>query len=221
MAGAERHRERARDAKKAGRLRAEAVSTQRPALAKERRHRCEAGKVLRTLSRGGDTPSTLLSPEATGVTITCQQWPTGPHHSHTWKTSAGAPPYFLPRPAAFLSAAVQSSAFVFQLLLSSLLLETWDIKGKGEGIQMPRKWSHHYNQNCTCTDWTFRIPSCKMRYVPTLKHHLEVVRDDTAMNWWYRHGSKNYIYKKEFGAKSPSRSCLQFYLFPSYPTHHG
>ena len=143
-----------------------AVSTQSPALTKEGRPHCEAGKVLRTLSCGGDTPSTLLTPEATGVARTCQQWPIGPYHSHTWKTSAGAPPYFLLRPAAFLSAAVQSSAFVFQLLLSSLLLETWDIKGKDEGIQMPRKWNHHYYQDCTCADRIFGIPSYTKKTPP-------------------------------------------------------
>lgn len=77
---------------------------------------------------------------------------------HTWKTAAGAPRSFLLRPAAFLSAAVRSSAFVFQLLLCSLPPGTWGRKGgKHAGSRItPSSW---------LLEWwvqNWRFPTCKI-----------------------------------------------------------
>lgn len=111
-----RERERARDAKRKVLV-----------LPRNCDNRSPAGKSSRSCHWEGWQPWSLFLNIPAGP---LSPWP--PHWMQvpTWKTEAGAPHCFLLRPAASLSVAVQSSAFVFQLLLYSLLLETWGIQGK-------------------------------------------------------------------------------------------
>lgn len=137
----------------------------------------------------------------------------------TWKTAAGVPPYFLPRPAASLSAAVQSSAFVFQLLLSFLLLETWGIEGKAKGMQTPRKWNSSPRANPRTAGLDIQTGFLYIRPLPTLK----VLFGGSegwyyVLNWWYKHGSKDSVYKEECGATPPSFH-FPFYPLPPHATH--
>lgn len=159
---------------KAGWLRAEAVFTQRPALSKgETSPLWSRESAENTLMGRGYS---IHSPQSRSKR--CRQYlpsvTIGAHHSHL-KTSAGVPPYFLLRPAAFLSAAVQSLCFVvFQLFQVPLLLETWDIKEKmkeykcqGNGNIITTRTAHVQTR---CSEYP------PIKYLPTLKHHLEVVR---------------------------------------------
>lgn len=120
---------------------------------------------------------TLFISEASGVTRTYQPM----SHTiwiHTWKTAAGGPRYFLLRPAAFLSVAVQPSAFAFQLLLRSLLLETWGIREK------IKEYEFHENRTIITTE----IARVQTRYskcfpiqknpLHPLKQYFEVVREN-------------------------------------------
>lgn len=120
---------------------------------------------------------TLFISEASGVARTYQPM----SHTiwiHTWKTAAGGPRYFLLRPAAFLFVAVQPSAFAFQLLLSSLLLETWGMREKIK--------EYEFHENITII--TTEIARVQTRYstcfpiqknlLHPLKQYFEVVRED-------------------------------------------
>lgn len=110
----------------------------------ERFHHLEAGKRRARSHVGRGHPADHLHTRASDVISAC---PPTPHATptHTWKTAAGVPRCSLLRLAAFLSGAAQSSAFVFQLLLSSLPLETWGSEEKNKGTWIPGNYNNRYS----------------------------------------------------------------------------